>query len=166
MACIAHPESVDCPLASVLLQQNHWLADDAGFRVVGRLLVGQVMLVWAFGQRLRVLRLEPDQSASADERVFPRWRWCCVCVVPMNACLGCWRLWLIRPISPWRLQLWWIVMRIQLGVAQAQREHDVAWTEMRCCTLTQRPIQGSLKCASLPRRLRSFITTALWWCRC
>ena len=69
--------------------RSRWLAD-AGFRVVGRPVGWASLLVWAFGQRLRVLRREPDPAASANERVFPLWRWCCVCVVPMNACLGCW----------------------------------------------------------------------------
>ena len=120
--------------------------------LLGGLLVGQALLVWAFGQRLRVLRREPDPTANADERVFPPLE-VVLCLRGADECLPR----LLEALadqtypSPWRLQL---VVDSDADPAWTllqpwHERNDVAWTEMRCSTLTQRPKQGSLKCASL-----------------
>ena len=87
--------------------------------LLGGLLVGQAMLVWAFGNRLRVLRRERDPAASADERVYPPLE-VVLCLRGADECLPR----LLEALadqtypSPWRLQLV-VEVRISLDLASA-----------------------------------------------
>ena len=106
--------------------------------LLGGLLAGQALLVWAFGQRLRVLRREPDPTANADERVFPPLE-VVLCLRGADECLPR----LLEALayqtypSPWRLQLVVDSDADPAGPCSSPgMNNDVAWTEMRCSTLT------------------------------
>ena len=115
------------------------------------LLLGQALLVVAFGQRLRVLRRWSAPAACAED-ACPDLE-VVLCLRGADACLPR----LLEALAaqtypaPWRLQ---VVVDSDQDPAWALLEpwrarEDVAWTELRCSTLLERPGQGSLKCAAL-----------------
>ncbi|WP_186539334.1 glycosyltransferase family 2 protein [Synechococcus sp. BIOS-E4-1] len=113
--------------------------------------LAQALLVFAFSQRLRGLRRSSD-PASLPEGAWPPLE-VVLCLRGADACLPR----LLEALAaqtypaPWRLQ---VVVDSDQDPAWAMispwRAHeDAAWAELRCCTLLQRPGQGSLKCAAL-----------------
>ena len=113
--------------------------------------LGQALLVFAFSQRLRVLRRWSDPAACADA-ACPDLE-VVLCLRGADACLPR----LLEALAaqtypaPWRLQ---VVVDSDQDPAWAllkpwRAREDAAWAELRCCTLLERPGQGSLKCAAL-----------------
>jgi len=113
--------------------------------------LGQALLVFAFSQRLRVLRRSSDSAAWSDA-ACPALE-VVLCLRGADACLPR----LLEALAdqtypaPWRLQVVvdsdqdpaWTLLKPWLN------RSDTAWTELHCRTLQQRPSQGSLKCAAL-----------------
>ncbi len=113
--------------------------------------LGQALLVFAFSQRLRVLRRSSDSAAWSDA-ACPALE-VVLCLRGADACLPR----LLEALAdqtypaPWRLQ---VVVDSDQDPAWTllkpwQAREEVAWAELRCCTLLKRPGQGSLKCAAL-----------------
>ena len=113
--------------------------------------LAQALLVFAFSQRLRVLRRSSD-PASLPEGAWPPLE-VVLCLRGADTCLQR----LLEALAaqtypaPWRLQ---VVVDSDQDPAWAMLKpwracDDAAWAELRCSTLLERPGQGSLKCAAL-----------------